>query len=370
MNRSICCRFIILIILTMTFPGCQSARYYGQAVWGHARIMFAQRPIAEVIEDPAAPGDLKEKLAYVLALREFAGNDLRLPVGGAYLGYADLHRPYVVWNVFAAPELSLEPKTWCYPIAGCASYRGFFGRDEAESYAESLRRDGYDVFVSGVLAYSTLGWFDDPVLSTFLQLDNARLSALIFHELAHRMLYVPGDTPFNESFATAVEEEGMRRWAAAGRAPGLLAEHERRQKLMDGFLSMVSQRKSELNTIYASELPPDRKRIEKAACFSALLNDFELEKRKIPEMARFEHWFASGLNNAGLATVAAYHDLVPAFQVILSRSQGDLAAFYEECRNLSRLPPPERRQHLERMMPAVTESKNSAQGRAPASPGS
>jgi len=175
---------------------------------------------------------------------------------------------------------------------------------------------------------------------------------LIFHELAHRLLYVPGDTAFNESFATAVEEEGMRRWASASRAPALLAEHERRQKLRDGFLAIVSKRKNELRAIYGSELPPGRKRVEKAALFRALLSDFESEKRKRPEMAIYEHWFSSGLNNAGLATIAAYHDLVPAFQLILSRSHGNLKVFYEECRRLSRLPPPERRRQLELMMSA------------------
>jgi len=352
MNGSICCRFIITTILATLLSGCQGASYYGQAAWGHAQVMLAKRPIAEWLEDPGIPQALREKLAYVMAVREFAQNDLLLPVGDTYLAYADVHRPYVVWNVFAAPELSLEPKNWCYPMVGCAPYRGYFEQAAAERYSDSLRGDGYDVFVSGVLAYSTLGWFDDPVLSTFLQLDDARLSALIFHELAHRMLYVPGDTAFNESFATAVEEEGMRRWAAASRAPGLLAEHERRQKLTEDFIAMVSRRKNELTAMYASDLSLDRKRIEKAALFSALLNDFEAERQKIPEMARYQHWFASGLNNAGLATIAVYHDLVPAFQRILSRSHGDLTVFYEECRRLSRLSPSERRQDLKLLMSA------------------
>lgn len=352
MDRLIGCRFVLLIILAMTLLSCQNVGYYGQAAWGHARIMLAKRPIAELLEDPGTPQALREKLAYVMAVREFAQNDLLLPVGGAYGNYVELHRPHVVWNVYAAPELALEPKTWCYPVVGCASYRGYFEQAAAERYSETLRGDGYDVLVSGVLAYSTLGWFDDPVLSTFLQLDNARLSALIFHELAHRMLFVPGDTAFNESFATAVEVEGLRRWAAASRAPGLLAQHERQQKLKDGFIAMVSRRKNELTAMYASDLPLDRKRVEKAVLFSALLNDFESAKQKIPEMAMYEHWFASGLNNAGLATIAAYHDLVPAFQLILSRSHGDWTVFYEECRRLSRLPPPERRQHLELMMSA------------------
>jgi predicted aminopeptidase len=174
--------------------------------------MLAQRPIAKLLEEPGTSHALREKLSYVLALREFARKDLLLPVGDAYRDYVDLHRTHLVWNVFAATELSMEPKTWCYPVVGCASYRGYLRAQEAESYSAALSGKGYDVFVAPALAYSTLGWFDDPVLSTFLQLDDARLSALIFHELTHRMLYVAGDTSFNESLATAVEEEGLRRW--------------------------------------------------------------------------------------------------------------------------------------------------------------
>ena len=350
MNGSMRRRFSITIILAMTLAGCQGASYYSQAVGGHARIMLAQQPIAELLEEPGTSQALREKLSYVLRLREFARKDLLLPVGDAYLGYVDLHRPYVVWNVYAAPELSLEPKTWCYPVVGCASYRGYFARQEAESYSAALSGKGYDVFVAPALAYSTLGWFDDPVLSTFLQLDNARLSALIFHELAHRMLYVAGDTSFNESLATAVEEEGLRRWAVAGQTPGILAQYERQQRLRDRFIAMVSRYKNELNALYAGDLSVDQKRAKKAAIFGALRSAFEAERQAIPEMATYEHWFASGLNNAGLATIAVYHGWVPAFQRILSRSQGDLAAFYQECRRLSRLPSLERQQHLRQVM--------------------
>jgi predicted aminopeptidase len=350
MRWSICRRFPIAIFLAIPLCSCQSVSYYSQAVVGQARIMLAQRPIAELLEEPGTSQTLREKLSYVLALREFARTELLLPVGGAYQDYVDLHRSRVVWNVFAAPELSLEPKTWCYPVVGCASYRGFFASQEAESYSAALSREGFDVFVAGALAYSTLGWFDDPVLSTFLQLDDARLSALIFHELTHRMLYVAGDTSFNESLATTVEEEGLRRWAAASQAPGLLAEYERQQRLMDRFIALVSQRRKELYALYAGDFPVAQKRAEKAAIFGALRRDFDAEKHKVPEMATYDHWFASGLNNAGLASIAVYHGLVPAFKAILSRSHGDLAAFYLECRRLSRLPFGERQQHLRQLM--------------------
>jgi predicted aminopeptidase len=350
MRWSIDGRFPTAIFLMMILCGCQSTSYYSQAMMGHARIMLAQRPISELLGEPDTSPALREKLSYVLALREFARKDLLLPVGDAYRGYVDLHRTHVVWNVFAAPELSLEPKTWCYPVVGCASYRGYFARQNAESYSADLSREGYDVFVAGALAYSTLGWFDDPVLSTFLQLDDARLSALIFHELTHRMLYVAGDTSFNEGLATAVEQEGLHRWAAASQAPGLLTEYERQQRLSERFIAMVSKCRNELSDLYAGDFPVDRKRAGKAAIFGALRRDFEAEKHRIPELAAYDHWVVSGLNNAGLATIAVYHELVPAFKRMLSRSNGDLAAFYQECRRLSRLPPPEREQHLRQLM--------------------
>jgi predicted aminopeptidase len=312
--------------------------------------MYAKRPVSELLEDPSTPFALREKLACVLALREFARTELRLPVGAAYSGYADIRRPFVVWNVFAAPEFSLEPKTWCYPLVGCASYRGYFNREEAEKFSNSLRNDGYDAFVSGVLAYSTLGWFDDPVLSTFLGLDDIRLSALIFHELAHRVLYVAGDTEFNESFATAVEAEGVRRWAAASQKAEIFEVHQKRQQLRDKAIERIARLRNELNSLYASHLAPEQKKIEKRAAFSSLLRDLESEKQRHPEMASYAEWFASGPNNAAIVLFAAYHDLVPAFQRLLNRFNGDLEAFYVECRRLSRLTSNERKEFLQQVM--------------------
>jgi len=250
--------------------------------------------------------------------------------------------------VFAAPELSLEPKTWCYPVAGCASYRGYFSREAAECCATRLQQEGYDVYVGGVQAYSTLGWFDDPVLSTFLGMGDARLSALLFHELAHRKLYAPGDTAFNEGFAVTVEEEGLRRWAAYTADPAIMAVYEQDRSLQERFIALVQRRKAELATVYAGDLPEDRKRAVKGEIFEALRADFEAAKRTTPELARYNGWFASGLSNAGLATLAAYHDLVPAFQRLLKVCGGDLEAFYAECRTLAELTPSERRERLER----------------------
>jgi predicted aminopeptidase len=350
LRRSTFCRCLAAGALALAVCGCGSAGYYGQAVMGQARIMLSQRPIAELLGDPAAPAELKEKLAYVMALRAFAESELLLPVGRSYLAYADIGRPYVVWNVFAAPELSLAPKTWCYPIVGCAVYRGYFSEEQAERYAEELRREGQDTFVSGALAYSTLGWFEDPVLSSVLRLDRARLAALLFHELAHRVLYVSGDTTFNESFATAVEAEGVRRWAAAAGDPGLVMDYDLRQREQEEFVAIVKRCRRELEALYAGALPPERKRVMKAAVISGLLADFGSAKRQLPGMARYDGWFAEGINNAALAAVSAYHDWVPAFERLLAESSGDLASFYDHCIRLTRMPAHERSRRMETLM--------------------
>ncbi len=334
-------------VLSLFLCGCQSVSYYGQAVWGHARIMWSREPIQTVIDRPGTPADTREKLAYGLDVRRFAVDALHLPAGGSYLAYADIGRPNVAWNVFAAPELSLEAKTWCYPVAGCATYRGYFNREAAERCAQDLKFQGYDVYVGGVQAYSTLGWFDDPILSSFVGLDNARLSALLFHELAHRTVYAPGDTAFNEGFATTVEEEGLRRWAVHTRDPEIMAVYERDREVRDRFLRLVLPRRAELAALYASDLPDDRKRAGKAEILAGLRADYAAARQATPALACYEGWFASGLSNAGLATVSAYHDLVPAFKALLRECRGDLADFYAQCRVLAELPTGERRERLQ-----------------------
>jgi predicted aminopeptidase len=352
MELSIGCRLIVFLIAALMLLGCQSAGYYAQAIWGQAQMVMLKRPVDELLEDPETPRAVKEKLAYVMALREFARKELQLPVGGAYSSYTDIAGSYVIWNVFAAPEFSLEPKMWCYPVIGCASYRGYFSHGNAEEYANSLRRDGFDVFVTGVTAYSTIGWFDDPVLGTFLRLDKARLSALIFHELAHRVLYVAGDTEFNESFATMVEEEGMRRWAMENHDPEIFCEQERRMKFQKKVIERVAKLRHELQVIYASHLPAEQKKNEKCLAFRAFLDDLESERQTTkPKTLNSRQWFESGLNNATLVPLAAYHDLAPAFHRILKHLGGDLAAFYLECRRLAELSPTERKAYMQRLMP-------------------
>ena len=350
MDRPISRYLLMCFLFILSLCGCQTVSFYGQAVWGHTRIMLSQRPITELLNDPGTPSHLRAKLSYVLELREFAARELRLPVGESYRDYADIGRSHVVWNVFAAPDLSLTPKTWCYPIAGCAAYRGYFEQPAAERYAASLSQEGYDVFVWGATAYSTLGWFDDPVLSTFLRLDHTQVAALMFHELAHRLLYIQGDSAFNESFATAVEQMGLRRWAAVRNEQGLQAAYDCQQRLQEEFYSLVSSSIHDLQAVYASDLPAAEKRIRKTAVFSQLQRDFERLKQRLPGLSRYDRWLASGLNNAGLTSVSTYRELVPAFERLLQQSNGSLSVFYEHCRALAHLPFGERHEQLQLLM--------------------
>ena len=338
-------------LITAFLAGCSELRFYGQAAAGQAGILLARRPLAAVQEDPATPPGLRTRLAALETLRDFAGRELLLPVGSAYRDFVALKRPYALWNVFAAPEFSLSPKTWCYPLIGCAAYRGYFSPGGAQAEAERLRRRGYDVLVAGVLAYSTLGWFDDPVLSTWASLEEEGLAALLFHELAHRLLYVAGDTSFNEGFATAVEEEGLRRWAASTGRPEALAAWERRRAVNDRFLGLVARRRAELERLYASPLPAEEKRAAKAAVFARLLRDLE-EEDEGGEPAFAAHragLSAAGANNAALVPLAAYHDRVPAFRRLLAETGFDLGRFYDACRRLAALSPAERGEALERL---------------------
>ncbi|MEJ2657639.1 MAG: aminopeptidase [Desulfobacterales bacterium] len=225
------------IFLTATLTGCSSIRYYGQLISGQISILNKRQPIHQILEEPDAPEKLKQKLKLILDIRKFAKDDLFLPADDQYLSYVALERRFAVWNVYATPEFSFSAKTWCYPIIGCAVYRGYFSETDAFNYAEQLKAKGYDVYIGGVVAYSTLGWFDDPVLSTFIYSSDIKLAALIFHELAHHLLYVPDDTTFNESFATTVEQVSLRRWLATKHHlkyyDDYMTHYRRRQQFID-----------------------------------------------------------------------------------------------------------------------------------------
>jgi predicted aminopeptidase len=336
------------LVAGLVLGGCgaiDAADYYWQSATGQLDILARAQPIPDVI-DTSPDAALRQRLARVQEIRAYASRELGLPDNASYTRYADLNRAFVVWNVFAAPELSLTPRQWCFPVAGCVNYRGYFDEADARAEAARLHAAGDDVWVSGVPAYSTLGYFDDPVLSTFVRWPEVEVARMVFHELAHQVVYVKDDTQFNESFAAAVEEAGVTRWLAAQRNPALDAQYARNEHLRRVFRDLIGDAREQLGAVYASGAPEDAKRAEKAAAFSAMKAAYERSKAGEPGFAGYDRWFAGhdgrGPNNASVASVALYTAQVPAFRALLAEEGGDLARFYARVRVVAALPKAER----------------------------
>ena len=345
--------FAIAVAAVAAAAGCSTLSYYGQAVTGHLEVMRKAEPITERIADPATPPELRARLERVLVIRDFASRELALPDNGSYRAYADIGRPYVVWNVFAAPEFSVAPKEQCFPIVGCVAYRGYYRQADAEASAAALRKEGFDVFVYGVPAYSTLGWFDDPVLNTFIRYPDADLARLVFHELAHQVVYIKGDTTFNESFAVAVEEEGVRRWLARYGTPAERDAYTTMRQRRAEFIGLVLRYRERAEALYREPLPPDAKRAAKAKLFAEMESDYRALKASWGGYAGYDRFFAGGIGNAHLASVATYEELVPAFRTLLAQDDGDLPSFYAEVKALAKLDKAERDAKLAELMKAV-----------------
>lgn len=322
-------RIALLLVLLSPLSGC----YYMQAASGQWEVMRKREPVNEVINNPDTPPELAQRLRLLDEARDFSVRELGLPDNDSYRTYADLERRFVVWNVIAAPEFSLEPKTWCYPVAGCVSYRGYFKRDKALKKARSLRDDGYDVSVGGVSAYSTLGNFDDPILNTMMQRDDVELVALLFHELAHQLLYVKGDTGFNESFATAVEEVGVLRWLEySGRQLEYTSYLEGRE-FRGQLMAMINQARADLEVLYARAMSVDEKRRVKQrrmVAFAEQANAYAEEHGR-----DISGWFGDVPNNAHLVSTTLYQGRLPEFRALLSACEDDLVCFYEKARELA-----------------------------------
>ena len=318
-----------MLLCLAALPGC----YYAQAAKGQWELTRKRQPIAEVLASKDTPPELAARLRLVQEARQFAIDELGLPDNDTYRTYADIEREYVVWNVFAAPEFSMQPKTWCFPIAGCVSYRGYFSRAAAEREASGLAEQGFDVVVGGVAAYSTLGKLRDPVLSSMMKWDDVELVGVLFHELAHQVLYVKDDTAFNESFATAVEEFGVLRWLRSRdlqqEADVYLARRELRQDLM----SLVATARQDLEAMYAADSPIEDKRAAKAGRLETLRSDVaELLERAGRDPS---HWLSGELNNARLVSMTLYEGMLPEFRELLDACDEELACFYEEARRLA-----------------------------------
>jgi len=320
-------------LLALPLGGC----YVLQAASGQAQVIALSSPIERVIEDPGTPAETRERLELAREARVFAVRGLGLPDGRSFLRYADLGRPYAVWNVVAAPEFSVEPRRWCFPFAGCVAYRGYFSQAGAESYAHRLRRRGDDVTVGGVATYSTLGHLADPLFNTMLGWRETRLVGTIFHELAHERLYVAGDSAFSEAFASVVEEEGVRRWLEHRGQRAAIEVYARSLAREAEFAALLREARDRLARLYASDRTESEVRIEKQREFGRLKFDYQRLRQGWSGDSRYDAWFARTLNNAHLAAVATYHDCVPGLRRELAEA-GSLPAFYARADELARLP--------------------------------
>ncbi|MGH8602623.1 MAG: aminopeptidase [Gammaproteobacteria bacterium] len=329
---------IVVALVTLGSKALPETSYYVQSAAGHLDLMRRTVPIHELLSRDDIPQELKRRLQTVLELREFASQALALPRNDSYLSYADVERDYVVWNVYATPELSLTPLSYCYPVAGCVVYRGYFSKNDARVYAQKLHDLGYDVTVNGAVAYSTLRWFDDPVLSTMVDGDDTHLATVILHELAHQKLYVQNDTAFNEAFANTVAREGLRRWllykniVKRDRPQGDL--RRRRQE----FIILVLRAQAKLDKLFSAPVSDARKRTGKAAILTDLRNEYERWKQRWSGSNAYDEWMLN-VDNAKIAAVTTYHDLERAFEAVLQSVGHHLPSFFNTVARLGELPP-------------------------------
>ena len=319
------------LLAVIALSGCETLSYYAQAVSGQLSLLSRKEPIEALLADPKTPAPLRERLAVAREIRDYAVKSLKLPDNGSYRSYAVIDRPFAVWNVVAAPEFALEPRQSCFPVAGCVAYRGFFSEADAREYADGLRKEGLDVYQYGVPAYSTLGKFDDPLLSTFIRYPDAELARLVFHELTHQVAYVKDDSTFNESFAVSVERVGVRRWLADTGRTALMQDFLAREERRKEFSVLMDQTRARLQLLYRQRISPEAMR-----------------EKKSEEMALLKEKLANGRfaavqpNNAFLASYATYTQLVNEFEFILKENNDDLDAFYAQIRRYAASEPSNR----------------------------
>ncbi|PCO06209.1 hypothetical protein AWR36_008660 [Microbulbifer flavimaris] len=342
---------------TLLLLGCETAGYYTQAATGQMRILAAREPIEDIAAAPDTDAKLQQQLALVQSIRAYASGELKLPVGRAYGAYVKLEDDYPVWNVLAAPEFSLKPKRWCYPIAGCASYRGYFRKSSARDKAEQLAGEGYDVYLGPVPAYSTLGWFDDPVMSSFVHWPPERLAGLLFHELAHRRVYISGDTQFNESFATAVAQLALPDWRRRHGIDGPAANRIAEARAVNALM-MTARR--QLKAIYDSDQPRDVQRQQKAGTLAQLRQCYRELSAGWAYPNRYRAYIEK-TNNATLALVSEYQSRVPAFQQLYRQSDG-WEDFYRATEKLGKLDKDERNRRLDTLAANYQDSSRKVTG--------
>lgn len=338
---------ILLLLVSLLLGGCAELSYYGHVAAGQVEVIQKRRPIGEVIADPQTVHEVRERLQYIEQAHDFAIEKLYLPDSDSFRGYSDLGRPYVLWNVYATPELSLQLKQWCYPFFGCQSYRAFFNEQYAREIADELQAQGWDVYVAASPAYSTRGWFADPIYNPVLRYPAIDSAAILFHELAHEKIYLKNDSQANESFAMAVQLEGVQRWLAYQQQADSFVEYVLNSRRDDAFVELLIKHRTSLLELYASQHPDHYKRAEKRRILNQLYRRYQVLKASWNGYEGYDHWFRKRLNNALLAPVGIYHQDVPVFQMLLTQHQGNLPAFYKEVEALAVMDAEQRRKNLD-----------------------
>ncbi|WP_394688083.1 aminopeptidase [Hoeflea sp.] len=338
---------LLLTALAAVLSGCIGPGYYAQSLKGHLEILAARQSVDKLIEAPSTPKVLRAEMQSASAIRQFASDHLDLPDNASYRSYVDIKRNYVTWAVFAAPEFSLAPLVWCFPVFGCVPYRGYFDIDAAVKTARGLKDNGLDVHVTGITAYSTLGWTSDPLLSTMFDADKTYLAGLVFHELAHQRVYINDDTAFNEAFAVTVETTGVEKWLRAAGDTAGLAAYRLQLDRNDQFIALVARTKAELARIYASSGSADQKRTAKVEAIEQLRSRYRrMRDTSWGGYSGYDRWIESPINNAKLAAISVYNDLVPGFVRLFELCAADYPRFYASVERLGRLGKAERKKAL------------------------
>jgi len=328
----------LVLLAASTVSACSSFGYYMDLMAGHSELLEQRKPVSELIDDKKTSDELRKALLKSQKIRNFASKSLYLPENDSYRQYADLNRPFVVWNVVAAKKLSVEAKKWCFLFVGCLSYKGYFSKEEAQIQAKRLAAAGYDVHVAGAKAYSTLGWFDDPLLNTMMYRSEARRAGIIFHELAHQLIYIENDTAFNEAFATVVEQEGIRLWFDKSGKHKEYAEYLEQNERDAQVNDLLLETRKALMALYKSDASEERKAVSKKQHFVLLQEKYQQLKKTWTgkNVNAFDDWMTQGLNNSHLLLIATYYDLVPKLKILLKKEKYDLKKFYAVVNSLGK----------------------------------
>ena len=350
---SVLVRWSLVAAALMVISGC-ALPYYWQAASGHFDLLRRRTPIESVLEDPSQPPHVRQALERVVVMRAFAVEHLGLPDNRSYRSYVDIERPYVVWNVVAAEEFAVDPMQWCFPMVGCVSYRGYFSRPAAEEFAATLSGRGMDTYVAGATAYSTLGYFSDPVLNTMLAGGEHYIAGILFHELAHQKFYLRGDSELNEAFATAVQQHGTAEWLSVHGTPETVTAYRRRLRRQADFTALVAAQRDRLQSIYAAGTSVEDRRTAKQAAFARMRQDYARLKSEWGGVTDYDNWFAGPLNNARLASVSTYRRWLPG--LIWYIEQHGLPALYSRMAEIEELGEAERAQRLQSWLDAAQTS--------------